>query len=341
MYKPGIQPFILCGVLIIIACSQTPKPPSVLWPELQPYQTGYIDVGDGHQIYFQLGGDPNGFPAVYLHGGPGGQATPKDFRYFNPDFYHILLYDQRGAGQSKPFASLTANTTWNLVEDIERLRTHFHFDKILILGGSWGSTLALAYAETYPEHVAGLILRGVFTATQSEIDHFYHGGTAAHFPANFDSLLAYIPRPDMKNYPSQLLAQLLSEDSLTCAKTAWAWAAYEAKLAFLNLPAEKLAGWKKSWNPLAFSRIENYYMANHCFLQEGQLWTNLNRISHIPVTIVNGRYDVICPPITAYKLHQQLPKSKLIIVEEAGHSASEPGIQAALVKAAGDFESIL
>ncbi len=309
-----------------------------LYPPIQPYQTGYLKVPDLHEIFYQLGGNPDGKPVMYLHGGPGAGCSAHDFQYFNPEKFHIVLHDQRGSGQSRPYAELKDNTTQHLVEDIEKLRTHLGLGKVFLFGGSWGSTLALAYAETYPQNVSGIILRGVFTATKDEIDHFYHGATARYFPENFAMLMKHIDKPAQKNYPAQLLAKIQNPDSTLSQETARAWARYEGKIAFLNMPDQRLEMLLHRWPFFAFSLIENYYMANQCFLEEGQLLKHADKIIDIPTIIVNGRYDVICPPITAYRLHQKLPKSKLWIIEGAGHSASEPGIEAALVKAVNEFE---
>ena len=331
---------ILIILLAFTSCNQSSENQTgaTLYPPIQPYQTGYLKVSDLHEIFYQLGGNPEGKPVMYLHGGPGGGCSLHDFRYFNPEKFHIILHDQRGSGESKPYAELKENTTPNLVEDIEKLRTHLELDKVILFGGSWGSTLALAYAETYPQNVSGIILRGVFTATKNEIDHFYHGATATYFPENFEMLLKHIDNPDQKNYPTQLLAKLQNPDSVLSHKAARAWARYEGKIAFLKMQDYRLEMILQRWPFFAFSLIENYYMANQCFLREGQLLEDTDKLSDIPTIIVNGRYDLICPPITAYKLHKKLLKSKLWIIEEAGHSASEPEIEAALVKAVREFE---
>lgn len=331
---------ILIILLAFIFCSQSSENQAAdkLYPPIQPYQTGYLKVSELHEIFFQLGGNPEGKPVMVLHGGPGAGCSPHDFQYFNPDKFYIILHDQRGSGQSKPYAELKENTIQNLVEDIEKLRKHLGLDKVILFGGSWGSTLALAYAETYPENVSGIILRGVFTATKEEIDHFYHGGTTSYFPENFERLVKHIDHPEQKNYPVQLLAKIQGPDSVTSYEGAKAWAQYEGKIAFLNMPDQRLDRMLARWPFFAFSLIENYYMANGCFLNEGELLKNANKIAAIPNIMVNGRFDVICPPITAYKLHEKFSKSKLWIIEAAGHAASEPGFEAALVKAAREFE---
>jgi proline iminopeptidase len=309
-----------------------------LWPPLKPYKTGYLQVSDLHQIFYQLGGNPEGKPVMVIHGGPGGGCSPDMFRFFNPDKFHIVLHDQRGAGQSKPYAEIQENTIQLLVQDMEKLRTDLGLGKVLLFGGSWGSTLALAYAETYPQNVSGMVLRGVFTATKAEIDHFYHGGTARYFPANYDRLLQHIDHPEKRNYPAQLLEKILSSDPSTRQKYALAWAKYEIKMAALQISDAMVDDIFKKWNPYDFALLENYYMANDCFLEEGQLLNNVDKLNDIPITIVNGRYDVICPPVTAYKLHKKLPNSKLVIVERAGHSASAEPLRTYLVNAMKAFE---
>jgi proline iminopeptidase len=331
--------FIFCLVSVpSILFSQEPVAGN-LYPELKAYKTGYLKVSELHEIFYQLGGKPQGKPVLILHGGPGGGCSSFYFRYFNPEKFHIILHDQRGSSQSKPYAELKENTTQNLVEDIEKLRTHLNLGKVILFGGSWGTTLALAYAETYPQNVSGMVLRGVFTATKDEIDHYYYGGTAKFFPENYETLLTYIDNPDKGNFPVQLLEKLQPKDTASRVKYSKAWAKYEGKIAFLEIADERIDQMLKGMPPYALALLENYYMANNCFLKEGELLNNADKLAAIPVIIINGRYDMICPPITAYKLHKKLPKSKLIIVERAGHSATEPGIQAELVKAMHSFEN--
>jgi proline iminopeptidase len=310
-----------------------------LWPEIKPYKTGYLQVSELHQIYYQLGGNPNGKPVMVLHGGPGGGCTPFYFRYFNPEIFHIILHDQRGCGQSKPYAELRENTTPDLVEDIEKLRKHFNLGPVLVFGGSWGSTLALAYGETYPQNVNGMILRGIFTATKREIDHFYHGGTALYFPENYQRLTALVEEPGKPNLPAQLLEKLQSKDPAVRERYARAWDRYESKIAHLEIPDLDIDVRIKKWNPMAFALLENYYMANGCFFKEGQLLDQVDKLKNFPIIMVNGRYDMLCPPLTAYRLQEKLPKSRLFIIERAGHSAREPGIQRQLVLAAEEFEN--
>lgn len=323
-----------------VACRSPEKPPvqTGLWPAIEPYQSGYLQVSELHELYYELNGNPQGKVVFGLHGGPGGSSSPYMRRFFDPEKFLIVLYDQRGAGKSRPFADIRENTTQDLVQDIEKLRTFLKLDKILLFGGSWGSTLALAYAEAFPEHVSGMILRGIFTATQEEIDHFYHGGVRPFFPEAYEKFVGSLPDPDRRPIPEYLFSLLQSPDSTTLTKYSRAWAGYEIKLSSLNLADSVVEQILDEENTLAFSRLENYYMANRCFLQEGQLLRDAEKIAHIPAVLINGRYDMICPPITAYRLHQKLPNSKLMIAENAGHWMGEPAIEGALLQAAREFE---
>ncbi len=316
--------------------AQTPTDP--LYPVLKPYKTGYLEVSPVHSIFYQLGGNPKGKPVIYLHGGPGGSCSPFLFRYFNPEKFHIILHDQRGAGKSKPYAEIKENTTQSLVEDIEKLRKLLGLGKVLLVGGSWGSTLGLAYAETYPQNVSGMVLRGIFTATKEEIDFFYHGGTGAFFPQQYNHLVSFVDQPEKKNYPAQLLKKLLGQDPETSKKTAQAWAGFELKAAPLEAADNEIKEFLDNYNLFAFALIENYYMANNCFLQEGQLLKNADRLKDIRVILVNGRYDTICPPTTAYKLHQKIPGSELIIVEKAAHSERDTPIRNTVIASIKKFE---
>ena len=313
-----------------------------LWPEIEPFRSEYLRVSDIHEIYFELCGNPQGKPVFVLHGGPGSGCSPYYRRFFNPEKFLIVLHDQRGAGKSRPYAEIRENTTQHLVEDIERLRKHVGLGKIILFGGAWGTTLGLAYAETYPENVSGLVLRGVFAATQEEIDHFYHGGVKPFFPELYDELLAPLRETDRRPLPQILFELVQSEEPAVREKYSELWVRYEFKVSALEISDEWLNGYLESEDSkdrfYSFALFENYYMANGCFLQEGQLLRDADKIQDIPVVIVNGRYDMICPPITAYRLHQKLPKSKLIIAEGAGHWMGEEPIQRALLQAMREFE---
>ncbi|MBI4720518.1 MAG: prolyl aminopeptidase [Chitinivibrionia bacterium] len=309
-----------------------------MWPEIEPFKTGYLKVSDLHELYYELCGNPDGKPVFMLHGGPGGSSSPYMRRLCNPEKFLIVLYDQRGSGKSKPYAETRENTTPLLVEDIEALRTHLGLDSLIVFGGSWGATLGLAYAEAHPEHVSGLVLRGVFTATKEEIDHFYHGGVKPFFPETYEKFVSALPEPQVTAMPEYLFGMIEKGDSAAVAQYTRAWAEYEIKLSGLNVSDDQLRQIMSNFNPVAFGVLENYYMANKCFLEEGQLLRDAARIKHIPTVIVNGRYDMICPPITAYRLHLQMPGSKLVIAEGAGHWMGEPPIQQELLRAMRNFE---
>jgi proline iminopeptidase len=221
---------------------------------------------------------------------------------------------------------------------MERLRKHLKLDKIILFGGSWGATLGLAYAEAYPENVSGMVLRGIFTATKEEIDHFYRGGVSKFFPETYEKLLSSLPEPEKQPLPDYLLSLVQSKDSSDRAKYSRAWAEYEIKLASLEFPDDAMDHIFKEFNPYAFALLENFYMANDCFLEEGQLLKDVHKIHDIPLVMVNGRYDMVCPPITAYRIHQELPKSKLVIAEGSGHWMGEKNIEKAMLEAMRDFE---
>jgi len=338
---------VVAGIAaIVLGCRAPARPPAgassppqaALWPEVTPFQTGYLRVSEIHELYYEESGSREGQPVVYLHGGPGGQSSPYARRFFNPAKFRIVLYDQRGAGKSRPFGELRDNNTWTLVDDLERLRRHLALGKMVLFGGSWGSTLALAYAEKYPDNVAGLILRGVFTATKAEIDHYYHGGVQPYFPREYAALLAALPDPDRRPLPAYLHELLTTSGPAERRRYAAAWARYEIKVSGLNVSDADVEAEVRSSDPYAFAVLENYYMANGCFLEEGQLLRDAAKIARVPTTIVNGRYDVICPLVTAYRLHRALPRSKLVIAEEAGHWMGEKPVERELLQAVRAFE---
>ena len=313
-----------------------------LWPEIEPYFTDYLKVSDIHEIYFELCGNPVGKPVFVLHGGPGSGCSPIYRRFFNPDTFLIILHDQRGAKRSRPYAEIRENTTQYLVEDIEKLRKHLNLKKILLFGGSWGATLGLAYSETYPQNVSGMVLRGVFTATQEEIDHFYHGGVRPFFADTYDQLFGEIRKKDKRPLPEILLELIQSENQEVREKYSKLWTRYEFKIGELESSDEWIDEFLQSEDVMvkiySFALLENYYMANACFLEEGQLLRDADKIKDIPLVMVNGRYDMVCPPISAYRLHQKLPKSKLIIAEGAGHWMEDEPVEKALLKAMREFE---
>lgn len=337
--------FVFFGLLLItLSCAQSSKnidsdETVKLWPEIEPFKTGYLKVSDIHEIYYELSGNPDGQPFFAIHGGPGGSSSASKRRLFNPDKFLIVQYDQRGAGKSRPISELRQNTTQSLVQDIEQLRKHLDLGKILIFGSSWGSTLALAYAETFPESVKGMVLLAVYLATQDEDEYIYQH-SSMFYPDAHDEMLSAIPNFEQNLTPSYLFETLQKADSLKRRQYSKAWAKYEWQLAMYGGRKEKEVIEKvfEKLNPYGFTLIESFYLSNGCFLKEGQLLRNTDRIQNIRIIIVNGRYDMICPPITAYRLHKKLPKSKLILVEEAGHLRRDRPIEIALLKSLMEFE---
>lgn len=307
-----------------------------LYPPIEPYETGMLPVSDLHTLYYEVSGNPEGRPVVFLHGGPGGGTSPDHRRYFDPERYRIVLFDQRGAGKSTPYACLEENTTWDLVADIERLRRHLGVEKWVVFGGSWGSTLALAYAETHPDHVRALVLRGIFLCRKKEIDWFYQEGANAIFPDAWEPYWNLIPAEERHDMVAAYYRRLTSDDEATRLAAARAWSIWEGSTSKL-LPDPDLI---KDFDDraLAIARIECHYFINRIFMEsEHHLLEHVHRIRHIPTVIVQGRYDVVCPVMTAWALHKAFPEADFQIIPDAGHSASEPGTTAALVAATDRF----
>jgi proline iminopeptidase len=308
------------------------------YPEIEPFRTGMLAVSGGHEIYWEVSGNPAGKPVVFLHGGPGGGTDPKQRRFFDPKRYMIVLFDQRGCGKSTPHASLVENTTWRLVEDIEALRTHLAVAKWQVFGGSWGSTLALAYAEKHPERVTELVLRGIFLLRQKELAWFYQSGTSEMFPDAWEEYLAPIPALERGDLISAYHARLTSEDQAVQQDAARAWSVWEARTSFLLPKPDHVSRAAGDSFALAFARIECHYFANKGFLSsETQLLDDVERIRSIPAVIVQGRYDVVCPATSAWDLHRRWPEAELLLIEDAGHSAYEPGILDALIRTTDRF----
>jgi len=309
-----------------------------LYPDFEPYETGMLDVGDGHSLYWELSGNPDGKPAVFLHGGPGGGSTPRHRRQFNPEKYKILVFDQRGCGQSTPFASLEANTTWHLVEDIEKLRTQVaKVDQWLVFGGSWGSTLSLCYAQAYPERVTELVLRGIFLFHQNEIDWLYKYGASELFPEGWDDFTGLVPVDERGDLVAAYRRRLTAEDAEVQLKAAKAWSTWEGLTVTLLPDPEMLAEFTEDSRAIAIARIENHYMANKGWLEEGQLLKGAEKLRGIPGIIVQGRHDNCTPPSAAWKLKKAWPQAELQIVPDGGHLYSEPGILDGLVRATDRF----
>ncbi|MGO9742096.1 MAG: prolyl aminopeptidase [Roseiarcus sp.] len=308
-----------------------------LYPSLEPYETGFLDVGDGHSIYFERCGRRGGRPAVFLHGGPGGGAAPDHRRLFDPERYDVTLFDQRGCGRSTPYASLEANTTWRLVADIERLRVAAHVDKWLVFGGSWGSTLALCYAETHPERVSALVVRGVYTVTKAELDWYYRFGVSEIFPDKWERFQAPIPPGERGDMIAAYRRRLTHDDPAVQIAAAKAWSLWEGETITL-LPQPGIAAVHGDDHfAIAFARIENHYFTHRCWLEEGQLLRDADRLRGIPGTIVHGRYDMPCPARYAWGLHEAWPEADFHLVEGAGHAYSEPGILDQLIRATDRF----
>ena len=319
-----------------------PNQRRTLYPAFEPYETGMLDVGDGHQLYWELSGNRDGKPAVFLHGGPGGASSPTHRRQFSPEAYKILVFDQRACGKSTPFASLENNTTWDLVADIEKLRTQVaEVDKWLVFGGSWGSTLALAYALKFPERVTELVLRGIFLFQQYEIDWlFEEGGASAVYPDKWDDYAALIPEGERGNMVAAYRKRLTSDDPDEQLKAAVAFSTWEANTVTALPRPEVIDSFQEPHKALAAARIENHYMAHKGWLEDGQLLTGADRIRHIPGVIVQGRHDTCTPPKAAWKLKKAWPEVDLQIIPDGGHLYDEPGILDGLVRATDKFAGL-
>ena len=304
-----------------------------LYPPIEPYASGHLDVGDGHRLYWELCGNPKGKPAVFLHGGPGGGCTRDHRRFFDPARYSVLLFDQRGCGRSTPHAGIEANTIWHLLADIERLREMRGVERWLVFGGSWGATLALAYAESHPERVSELVLRGVFTVRRSELRWLYQEGASALFPDRWERFAALIPEVERHDLIGAYHRRLTCSDEGLRRAAAKAWSEWEGAIITIVPNAQAAAQHADDAFALAFARIEAHYFVNGGFLEEGQLIRDAGRLKGIPGTIVQGRYDAVTPPVTAWDLHKAWPEARFHIVDDAGHASTEPGIAHRLIEA--------
>jgi proline iminopeptidase len=314
----------------------------VLYPAIAPRASGMLAVGESHRIYWEESGNPAGVPVVFLHGGPGAGSTPDHRRFFDPDFYRIIVFDQRGAGRSEPHAAIADNTTAHLIADLERLRETLDVDRWLIFGGSWGSTLALAYGETHPARCLGFILRGVFLGRPHEIDWFLYG-LKRFFPEAWRTFREHIPKPEQDDLLRAYHRRLIDPQPRVHMPAAHSWAGYESACSTLRPNHDTVRHFGADRHCLSLARIEAHYFVNDCFLATNALLDNLKSIRHLPCHIVQGRYDAVCPIATADELAASWPQSRYVIVPDAGHSAWEPGILAALVTAAeqlkGDISS--
>ncbi|WP_281857262.1 prolyl aminopeptidase [Litoreibacter halocynthiae] len=310
-----------------------------LYPPIDPFDQQMLDVGDGHRIYVEQCGNPEGIPVVVLHGGPGGGCSPAMRRYFDPTTYRIVLFDQRGCGRSRPHASVENNTTWHLIRDIELIRARFGIDKWIVFGGSWGATLSLLYAQSHPDRAAHLVLRGVFLMTQAELDWFYGGGAGQFFPEQWSKFADLIPKEEQGDMIAAYQRRLFSGDIQLESRYARAWAGWENALAALTVSHP--VGDAPAEYARAFARLENHYFTNQGFLEsDGQILSNREAIEHIPAVIVQGRYDMICPPISAYRLADGWTKADLRMIKASGHALSEPAITAELVRAMDDLRTV-
>ncbi|MGB0798765.1 MAG: prolyl aminopeptidase [Planktomarina sp.] len=309
-----------------------------LYPPIEPFDQRMLDVGDDHTIYVEQCGNPRGVPVIVLHGGPGGGCSPAMRRYFDPNYYRVILFDQRGCGRSRPHASIDANTTWHLVDDIEFIRETLSIDRWMVFGGSWGATLALIYAQAHPNQIMHLILRGVFLGTQRELDWFYAGGAGQFWPDAWQRFTDLIPADEQDDLISAYHKRLFCDDLAVQTRYARAWSMWENALA--SIQSSGMSDSTPAQYARAFSRLENHYFINKVFLTEGkEILSNINILSEIHGTIVQGRFDMICPPIMAWKLSQAWPNSTLKMIGMAGHSLSDAAISAALCKVMNELRA--
>lgn len=307
------------------------------YPEIEPYETGMLDVGDGHQIYWERFGTKGAKPAVFLHGGPGGATGPGNRRLFDPALYDVMMFDQRGCGKSVPHASIDANTTWHLVADIERLRELMGVESWLVFGGSWGSTLALAYSETHPERVSELVLRGIYTLTRAELDWYYQFGVSEMFPDKWERFIAPIPVEERHEMMAAYRRRLTGTDREEQLRCAVAWSTWEGETITLLPNPDYSDHFYDPEFALAFARIENHFFVHAGWLEEGQLLRDAYKLKDIPGVIIHGRYDMPCPAKYAWQLHKAWPKADFHLIEGAGHAYLEPGILDQLIRATDRF----
>ena len=310
------------------------------YPDIEPFATGYLPVGGPHQIYYEQCGNPKGAPVVFLHGGPGAGASPVHRRFFDPKHYHIIVFDQRGAGRSKPLGEITDNTTLHLIADLEKLRSHLGIDRWVVFGGSWGSTLAIAYAEAHADRCKALVLRGIFLCRKSEIDWFLYG-MRAFAPEIWREFTDYLPAAERRDLLTNYYKRLIDPDPKVHMPAARKWSVYEGTCCTLLPSPETVESFAQDTVALGIARMEAHYFINDIFLPEDSLLKNVGKIRHIPAVIVQGRYDLVCPIETADELHRAWPEAEYTVVADAGHSAMEPGIRSALIEATDKFRSLI
>ena len=310
------------------------------YPDIEPFATGYLPVGGPHQIYYEQCGNPKGAPVVFLHGGPGAGSSPVHRRFFDPKHYHIIVLDQRGAGRSKPLGEITDNTTLHLIVDLEKLRSHLGIDRWVVFGGSWGSTLAIAYAEAHADRCKALVLRGIFLCRKSEIDWFLYG-MRAFAPEIWREFTDYLPAAERRDLLTNYYKRLTDPDPKVHMPAARKWSVYEGTCCTLLPSPETVESFAQDTVALGIARMEAHYFINDIFLPEDSLLKNVGKIRHIPAVIVQGRYDLVCPIETADELHRAWPEAEYTVVPDAGHSAMEPGIRSALIEATDKFRSLI
>ena len=312
--------------------SETPR--RVLYPEIEPTASGWMTTDSVHEVYWEECGNPHGLPVIVLHGGPGGAVNPSMRRYFDPAKYRIVMFDQRGCGRSRPNASLEANTTWDLISDIERLREQLGIEKWVVFGGSWGSTLSMAYAITHPERAQALVLRGIFLLTKKELCWFYQDGASMIFPDAWERFVAPIPEKERHDLMGAYYKRLMGNDEKARTGAAVAWSSWEGETVSVEGPASRPDKFAEPEFAVAFARIQNWYFTNGGFFPtENWLIENVDRMRHIPTWIAQGRFDVVTPISGAWALHKAWPEAKLDIVPDAGHASTEPGIIDSLIRA--------
>ena len=312
-----------------------------LYPEIEPYNQFDLKVSDLHTIHVEESGNINGKPVIFLHGGPGGGIEPVYRQYFNPEKWRIIVFDQRGCGQSTPHAELQENTTWDLIADIEKIRQHLEIDKWVVFGGSWGSTLSLSYAITHPDRCKALVLRGIFMIRKKEINWFYQDGTSNIYPDAWEHYLRPIPEDERHDLVAAYYKRLTSNDDSVRIEAAKAWSIWEASTSKLIQSEESIHAFEDAKVAEAFARIECHYFTNRGFFDTDEwLLENVDKIRHIPTVIVQGRYDVVCPMISAWELHRAFPEADFEIVQDAGHSMTEKGIAAKLVEYTDKFSEL-
>lgn len=305
----------------------------LLYPEIKPFNIQQIDVEEPHRLYLEQSGTESGIPVIFLHGGPGSGCDPVHRRFFDPEKYHIILFDQRGAGKSEPHACLEKNTTQTLVDDLETIRKHLKIKKWLVFGGSWGSTLALIYAQTFPQHTLGLILRGTFLAREKDLYWLYQDGASRIYPDYWEDFVQPIPESERDNIVKAYYQRLTGGDEIARMSAAKSWSIWEGRIATLLGSHKTVEHMSEPRIALALARIETHYFINHCFLSPNQILENAPSLKDIPGVIIHGRYDMICPLENALTLYHHWPQAELQIIREAGHSATEPAIVDALIRA--------